>query len=174
MIRLFATVLATVVIAPGFCFAADEVPAKHSTVSIVFINPQSPRTMGGMNTGGMGTGGMGSAGMGGSLADSKPMTRVGSVFVPTDSLRPIRITIDGDFVGHALVGMVDINPVFILPQGLRKFTFTVEGFDPVATELTVLGTGSKQFLLVKLPSNPEPAKAAASNIDDSSVKPVDK
>ncbi|EMI55816.1 hypothetical protein RSSM_02740 [Rhodopirellula sallentina SM41] len=119
--------------------------------------------------GGGGTGGMG-GGIGGA---QKPMAQIGGAIVPVDSIRPIRISIDDDFVGHAMVGLRDIKPVFILPEGKHKLTFEIDGFNPVATDIKVLGTNSKQYLIVKLPTKvPETANPAVS-ADASTKQPID-
>lgn len=141
MNRLLTALLAIVSFAPVVCLADAPVPAGHSTVHIVFITAHAQKTMGG------------------SSGEQKPMARGGDAIVPADDIRPIRITIDGDFVGHAMVGIWDIKPVFVLPEGHRKFRFAIDGVDPIPAELTVLGTGSKQYLIVKLPSE----KSQASN-----------
>lgn len=151
MSRLLLTVVAAFAFTQSPCFANDAVPSGHSTVSIVFITSQPPT-------------------QGGGAIGSAPMARVGDMFVPTDSIRPIAITIDGDFVGHALVGHWDIKPVFVLPEGTRKFSFTVDGSEPINTELKVLGTGSMQYLIVKLPADGGTDVTAAASGDASSVQ----
>jgi hypothetical protein len=139
MNRLLTAFLAIVAFSPVACLADTPVPSGHSTVHILFISSHSQPMTGGLS------------------GDPKPMARIGDAIVPTDSIRPIRITIDGDFVGHAMVGMWDIKPVFVLPEGHRKFTFAIDGFDPIPADITVLGTGSKQYLIVRLPSEkPQP------------------
>ena len=116
---------------------------------------------------------MGGGGMGAMGGSKSPMVRVGDVMIPADGIHPIRISIDGDFVGHAMVGMWDIKPVFILPEGKHKLTFEIDGFDPVAADIKVLGTNSKQYLIVKLPSmKPESARPADS-ADASTIQPFD-
>jgi hypothetical protein len=160
MIRFLPACLALFAFAPIAGFADESVPTGHSTVHIVFMTPHSQSMMGG--------GGMGA--MGGSKS---PMVRVGDVMIPADGIHPIRISIDGDFVGHAMVGMWDIKPVFILPEGKHKLTFEIDGFDPVAADIKVLGTNSKQYLIVKLPSmKPESARPADS-ADASTIQPFD-
>ena len=72
-----------------------------------------------------------------------------------------------------MVGLWDIKPVFILPEGKHKLTFEIDGFDPVAADIKVLGTNSKQYLIVKLPTKkPETAKPAVS-ADASTNQPFD-
>lgn len=78
------------------------------------------------------------------------MASAGNVVVPFDSFTPVRIAIDGEFVGHALFGFNKVSPVFVLPSGQRKFSFTCDGFVSVNNEIRVLGTGSTQYLIVKL------------------------
>ncbi len=103
----------------------------HSTVSVVFVVP-SDQSMN-LNAGG-----------------ERAVALVGNVMLPVDSIRPISISIDDEFVGHALVGAYDVKPVFVLPSGAHEFSFTCEGFRPASTRLEVLGNGSQQFLIVKL------------------------
>lgn len=160
MIRFLPVCLALVAFTPAVGLADAPVPAGHSTVHIVFIAPHSHQSMGGGLMGGMN-------------GAQKPMARIGDAIVPIDGIRPIRISIDGDFVGHAMVGMWDIKPVFILPEGKHKLTFEIDGLDPVATDIKVLGTNSKQYLIVKLPTNkPDTAKSAVS-ADASTNQPLD-
>ncbi len=155
MNRFLHAFLAIVAYAPVASLADTPVPTGHSTVHIVFITSHSQQMMGGMG------------------GDPKPMARIGDVIVPAVSIRPIRITIDGDFVGHAMVGMQDIKPVFVLPEGHRKFTFAIDGFDPIPADITVLGTGSKQYLIVKLPSEKPQSKTTGVSADTSTVQPFD-
>ena len=157
MIRPVASCLALFMLAPIAVLADDSVPPGHSTVHVVFITSHDQQ-------------GMGMAAMGGAQT---PMARVGDAIVPVAEIRPIRITIDGDFVGHAMVGMWDVKPVFILPEGKHKLQFAIDGFDPVNTELKVLGTNSKQYLIVKLPSKKAEAKNPADSADASTIQPFD-
>ncbi len=101
------------------------------------------------------------------------MVRVGDMVSPADGIRPIRISIDGDFVGHALVGTMDIKPVFNLPEGKHKLTFEIEGFDPVTVDIKVLGTNSKQYLIVKLPTTKPKTSKSAVSADASTKQPFD-
>ena len=157
MIRLFAACLALFVFVPISVLADDSVPTGHSTVHIVFITSHVQQ-------------GMGMAAMGGAQT---PMVRVGDAIVPAADIRPIRITIDGDFVGHAMVGMWDIKPVFILPEGNHKLQFAIDGFDPVTTDIKVLGTNSKQYLVVKLPSKKVESAKSDVSADASTIQPFD-
>jgi hypothetical protein len=159
MIRFVPACLAILAFAPVASFADESVPTGHSTVHIVFITPHSHPMMGG--------GGMG--GMGGTQS---PMIRVGDIVGPVDSIHPIRISINGDFVGHAIVGVWDIKPVFILPEGKHKLTFEIDGIDPVAADIKVLGTNSKQYLVVKLPET-KPGTDKAVSADASTNQPFD-
>lgn len=158
MNRCLTALFAIAAFAPAVCHADAPVPSGHSTVHIVFISPHSQQMMGGMGGGGMG-------------GDQKPTARIGDAIVPVDGIRPIRITIDGDFVGHALVGMWGIKPVFVLPEGHRKFTFAIDGFDPIPADITVLGTGSKQYLIVKLPSEKTQSDTTDVSADPSTIQP---
>ena len=134
--------LVSMLLAPGVVLANQPVPPDHSTVHIVFIIPNSaPVQFDGTTT----------------------TARVGDVIVPIDSVRPISIKIDDEFVGHAMVGYQNVEPVFVLPSGVRKFTFACDGFKTTSAELKVLGTGSKQFLVVKL-STDSPAKEEKSGV----------
>lgn len=112
-------------------------------------------------------------GMGGMGGAQTPMVRVGDIMVPADDVKPIRISIDGDFVGHALVGTWDIKPVFVLPEGKHKLNFEIDGFDPVAADIKVLGTNSKQYLIVKLPSKEVEATNTAASADASTIQLFD-
>lgn len=156
MIRIFPACLALISLAPTAGLADNPIPAGHSTVHIAFIAPHSHQMMGG--------------GMGGSKS---PMVRVGDVLGPAEDIRPIRISIDGDFVGHAMVGIWDIKPVFVLPAGKHKFTFAIDGFDPVAADIKVLGTNSKQYLVVKLPSKNSKSKGSPVSADAATILPQD-
>ncbi len=152
-----ALAVALVVFAPAICTADNPVSVGHSTVHVVFIAPHSQEMFGGMK--GMGMGGR-----------QTPMARVGDIIVPADGIRPIRITIDGDFVGHALVGMSNVKPVFVLPKGHHKLTFAIDGVEPIPAEITALGGGSKQYLIVKLPTEKPQPEATDASVD-ATIKP---
>ncbi|MGB7327282.1 MAG: hypothetical protein WBD31_20570 [Rubripirellula sp.] len=112
------------------------VPADHSTVHIVFIAPvesYSPVT-----------------GRVGQNGKPVPMARAGNAIVPFDTLSPVSITINAKFSGHAMFGYSTVSPVFVLPSGNHKFDFQCDGYKPVTQSLHVLGTGSTQYLVVKL------------------------
>jgi hypothetical protein len=120
--------------------------AGHATVHIVFLVPietpaQSPQ-------------------------GSVPQAHVGDIVLPIQSIHPISISIDGEFVGHALTGFAGVKPVYVLPHGKHKFEFACEGFKSSKSELTLIGTGSKQYLIVKLEPN-----AAASPVKETSELP---
>jgi hypothetical protein len=138
MNRFLSACLALLAYAPFTSRADQAVPSGHSTVHVVFISPHSHLMMG--------------SGMGGVGGTQKAMVRVGDMVAPADGIHPVRISIDGDFVGHAMLGILDIKPVFVLPEGKHKLTFEIDGFDPVAADIKVLGTNSKQYLIVKLPT----------------------
>jgi hypothetical protein len=158
MFRLLPACLALFACTPTAGLADDLVQSRHSTVHIIFIASHSQQSQF------LGTG-MGAA--------QSPMMHVGNTIGPADGIRLIRITIDGDFVGHAMVGMFDVKPVFVLPEGKHKLTFAIDGFDPVTADLKVLGTNSTQYLVVKLPSEkPESKRSAVSN-DATSVRQSD-
>ena len=161
MIRVLSACLALLAFAPFTAVAYEPIPAGHSTVHIVFISPHAHSMVGG-------TGGMG--GVNGTQAT---MVRVGDMVAPADGVYPIRISLDGDFVGHAMVGIFDIKPVFILPEGKHKLIFETDGFDPVAAEIKVLGTNSKQYLIVKLPTKKSETDKSAVSADASTDQPFD-
>ena len=152
MIQRITLFVALAVIGTTLTYADSPVPPGHSTVSVVFISSHSPQAMGSQFNG------------------TTSMAHVGNVITPTETIRPIRITIDGDFVGHAMTGVYDVKPVFILPEGKRKFTFSIEGSEPVTSEIAVLGTGSKQFLIITLPADKKSAKSAAASVLDASTR----
>jgi hypothetical protein len=159
MIRLLSACLGLLAFAPIAALADEAVPAGHSTVHVVFISPHSHSAMGG--------------GMGGIGGTQPTMVRVGDVVVPNDAVRPIRISIDGEFVGHAMVGSWDIKPVFNLPEGKHKLKFELDGFDPVAADIKVLGTNSKQYLIVELPTKKSETVKSAVSADASTDQPFD-
>lgn len=153
MNHFLSAFIAFVAFIPATAFGDAPLPSGHSTVHIVFVTPLPQQMAGGF------------------MGDGKPRARIGDLIVPADAIQPIRITIDGDFVGHAMVGMQDIKPIFVLPQGSRKFTFTIDGFAPIEAGITVLGTGSKQYLIVNLPSEQKPVEAAGDAVDASTTQP---
>jgi hypothetical protein len=120
--------------------------AGHATVHIVFLVPLENSTQ--------------------TLQGSVPQAHVGDIVLPMQSIRPISISIDGEFVGHALTELWRIKPVYVLPHGKHKFEFACEGFKSSKSELTVIGTGSTQYLIVKLEPN-----AAASPAKETSEQP---
>ena len=138
MQRTFLAV--ALLITPTSLFADQPVPPDHSTVHIVFIVPNATAAQ---------------------IDGNTPMARVGDLIVPTDSIRPISIEIDDEFVGHAMAGFGKVEPVFILQSGVRSFTFSCDGFKTTSAKLKVLGTGSKQYLIVKLVADSGGASDAA-------------
>ncbi|WP_197203998.1 hypothetical protein [Crateriforma conspicua] len=68
--------------------------------------------------------------------------------------------------------MWDVNPVFVLPEGNHKLQFELDGFDPVSTDIRVLGTKSKQYLLVNLPTDNPKRKRSASSADAPTEHPL--
>lgn len=112
-------------------FASFALAEDHSTVNVVFVVPSDPS----MNL---------------NVAGERAVAMVGNVMLPVDSIRPISISIDDEFVSHALVGAYGVKPVFVLPSGSHEFSFTCEGFRPTSARLEVLGNGSEQFLIVKM------------------------
>lgn len=112
-----------------FAFADESVTKDHATVHVVFVVPYETPDASGMN---------------GSRAI------VGDLALPIAAINPISISIDGEFVGHSMTGSTNVKPVFVLPHGKHKFEFSSDAFKPAKIELTVIGTGSKQYLIVKL------------------------
>lgn len=157
MNRILCACVAWCASLPAAVLADDSGQPGHSTVHVVFITSHSQQMFAG-------------GGMGG-IDIQQPMVRVGDVVVPASGVRLIKISIDGDFVGHAMVGTWDIKPVFVLAEGNRKFTFTIDGFEPVTSEIKVLGTNSTQYLIVKLPSEKLEAKSTGVLGDASTVQP---
>lgn len=62
----------------------------------------------------------------------------------------LRIHIDGEFVGHALLRHVDVNPTLKLSSGHHAFRIECNGYKPFESKLNVLGNGSTQWLVLKL------------------------
>ena len=83
---------------------------------------------------------------GGMEGAQQPMATVNNAIVPEDHIRPIHISIDGDFVGHAMVSVFDIK---------------------------VLGTNSKQYLIVKLPTKKSETGKSAVSTDTPTNQPSD-
>ncbi|MEI6541337.1 MAG: hypothetical protein WCO86_17690 [Planctomycetota bacterium] len=153
----FAAVLA---IAPMAGLADERAPAGTSVVHVVFITsrdwPMGTEArdwpMGAEAHDSLMPMGMEAMDPSGAMPQKQAvMAGAGHIVDPTESLRPIRVSIDGDFVGHALVGILNIDPEFNLPAGKHKFTFEFDGGDPVAAEIRVLAN-SRQYLVIKLPS----------------------
>lgn len=113
----------------NFAFGDQTVPTDHSSVHIVFVVPNAPAN--GFNR-------------------NVPQTRIGNLVVPVDSIRPISIQIDKEFVGHAMVGYSDIKPVFVLPIGTHEFQFACDGYKSSSVKLKVVGNGSTQYLIVRM------------------------
>lgn len=101
-----------------FACADAPVPNDHSTVQILFVVPFETPDMGGMG------------GIGGDGATTKivPRAVAGDLVLPIDSIHPISISIDGEFVGHSMHGTHGTKPVFVLPSGQHKFEFTCDIF----------------------------------------------
>lgn len=135
--RLFQLLLALTLLMTATATRAEEAgSADHSSVHVVFIIPHA---------------------IGPRLDSNAPAARVGDLIVPVELIRPIAVTIDGEFVGHAMVGYQDVKPVFVLPRGAHEFRFTIDGYKASTMKLTALGSGSKQYLVVKMePNSPNP------------------
>lgn len=125
---------------PAYLFADQAIPPHHSTVHIVFAVPTETAPV---------------------MDGTTPLAKVRGLVAPIDSIRPISIEIDGEFVGHALIGFQTVEPVFVLPSGNHKFTFSCDGYKKTAAELKVLGTGSTQYLIVKLAADSPTAERNA-------------
>jgi hypothetical protein len=109
--------------------AEQPIPVDHSSVHLVFVmRHEAPPKPG----------------------DPAATARVGNMLVPTHSIRPVSIKIDDEFVGHAMTGYTSVQPVYVLQSGTYRFEFSCDGFQAVSTNLKVVGTGSKQFLVVKM------------------------
>lgn len=135
LLKMLTVVIPSLV--PTFAYADAPVPNNHSTVQIVFVVPFETPSLGGM-------------GEGGAIAKAVPRAVVGDMVLPIDSIHPISISIDGEFVGHSMHGTHGTKPVFVLPSGQHKFEFTCDIFNTAKVDLKVIGTGSKQYLIVKL------------------------
>ena len=153
----FAAVLA---IAPMAGLADERAPAGTSVVHVVFITPRDwpmgtearDWPMGAEAHDSLMPMGMEAMDPSGAMPQKQAvMAGAGHIVDPTESLRPIRVSIDGDFVGHALVGILNIDPEFNLPAGKHKFSFEFDGCDPIAAEIKVLAN-SRQYLVIKLPA----------------------
>ena len=89
-------------------------------------------------------------------ARKKEMAHLGDIVLPTSEIRPASIYIDGEFVGNALSGYVDVKPSFRLPAGTHDFRIECDGCRTFESKLKVLGSGSEQWLVVTM--RPEKAK----------------
>ncbi|EMI47413.1 hypothetical protein [Rhodopirellula sp. SWK7] len=130
MVRVLTTLIALLLlITPAYAQTA-HVPENHSTVHIVFAaSTMKPRVADGTTANAI----------------------IKNMILPLESIRPVAIHIDDQFVGNALFGHEKVSPIFVLPKGPHKFTFACDGYKTAKTELHVLGTGSTQYLIVKLP-----------------------
>lgn len=59
----------------------------------------------------------------------------------------------------------------MIAQRNRKFPSAIDGFDPVAADITVLGTNSKQVLIDTLASEKLDSKNTGTRPDASTVEP---
>ena len=134
-------IVLVITLVPVLGLADTPVPNDHSTVHIMFVVPYEAPDASGMG-GGMFKGN----------GQTKPVPRavVGDTVLPIDSIHPISISIDGEFVGHSMSGTNSVKPVFVLPSGQHKFEFSCDIFKTTKADLKVVGTGSKQYLIVKL------------------------
>jgi hypothetical protein len=103
----------------------------------------------------------------GSQPTAVPRAIVGDLLLPIQSIQPISISINGEFVGHAMPGTSSISPVFVLPIGQHKFEFSSDVFGTKKVDLRVIGTGSKQYLIVKL--LPKTSSATTNQSTDNST-----
>ena len=128
-------------------------PTDHSIVNIVFVAPISAANQ-----------------MLGGMGGQAPTARVGDFVVPIDQIAPISISIDNEFVGHAMVGFANITPTFVLESGTHEFSFSCEGYKSVSQKLKVIGTGSKQYLLIQMQK--ESSHDQANDANGHSSKPA--
>ncbi|SMP62362.1 hypothetical protein SAMN06265222_107301 [Neorhodopirellula lusitana] len=135
---------------------AEAAQLNCSEVHIVFIVPFD-HSMGGMRN---------------VDKNGKPvqMASTGQIVMPFESFRPVSISIDDEFVGHALFGHDKVSPVFNLSSGTRNFLFECEGYRSVKQTLRVIGAGSQQYLIVKFFPISD-AKQGMSSDEGSSVQP---
>jgi hypothetical protein len=147
---------------PVLAIANGSIPKDHSTVHIIFVVPHNIPVFGGMGGGGAGGGGMFAVEDDVTKTKVTPSASVGGLaLLPVDEINPISISIDGEFVGHSMTGGVDIKPVFVLPSGLHKFEFSSDEYETKKVELRVIGSGSSQYLIVKLlPPSAKPQTSA--------------
>lgn len=143
MSRLCLAAMFMVFVTASTSTAADTVRHgdDHSTVKLFFVN--IPFTVSKNSTG------------------AKEMAHVGEMVLPTSEIRPASIYIDGDFVGNALSGYVDVKPSFKLPSGSHDFRVECDGCKAFESKLKVLGAGSQQWLVVTLRPAQDKAVAAA-------------
>ena len=162
MQRTSITLAFVLLLTPAAARAEPPMPADHSTVHIVFVLPNNTPPQFDLNA---------------------PSARVGDIIIPVELVRPISISIDGDFVGHAMVGLHDVKPLFALPRGRHEFKFTCDGYESASIGVKVLGSGSKQYLVVKMkpelpskndtPANNPPASPATKSTRQSPGLPDD-
>lgn len=164
---------------PVLAIANGSVPNDHSTVNIIFVVPYKIPVFEGMGGGGMGGGQAGGGGMF-AVEDDVTKTKVtpsasvgGLALLPVDEINPISISIDGEFVGHSMTGGVNIKPVFVLPSGLHKFEFSSDEYETKKVELRVIGTGSTQYLIVKLlpPSSKNTENSSQQGLENTPAVP---
>ncbi len=142
---------------------APVVAEGHSTVKIVFAYEQKIVATGLM--GGMGGGGMGGIGAGASPANPAPekRLRVGDSLIPPSALQEVKITINDQSVGSALLGMYGDTPSFVLKEGKYRFQFTSKDFGAVTQTIHIVGTGSRQIMFVRLKKSGKEEPNTATN-----------
>jgi len=142
MIRTCVAAILIVIATTSSSIAADAAPTSddRSTVKLFFVN--IPITVDANPNA------------------AKEMAHVGDMVLPTSEVRPASIYIDGDFVGNALSGYVDVKPSFRLPPGTHDFRVECDGCATFESKLQVLGNGSEQWLVVTFRPTPKKVIAA--------------
>lgn len=120
--------------AAGNTFAETTAPPNHSTVKILFVRPVPSVPI---------------AHIGG----GEEQLVVGGMAIPKDQFHPVSVSIDDEFVGNAIFGFGSTTPTFVLESGTYEFSFRCDGFKPLTKKLKVIGSGSTQYLLVRMHEN---------------------
>ena len=137
-------VAAVVTLYAQAAFADSPIPADHSTVHLIFITPYEQSTA-----------------FGGFADETTEKVLIGDMVRANEPIRPVSITIDGEFSGHALPGFQLFSPTYVMPSGKHSFVFSCSGIKEVKADLQVVGSGSEQYLIVNLlPETPTPIEAS--------------
>ena len=142
MSKLWLATIIMAVTTASTLTAADTTPPDNdrSTVKLFFVNIPIPSPT--------------------EPIGNKEMAHVGDLVLPTSDVRPASIYIDGDFVGNALSGYVDVKPSFRLPPGMHDFRVECAGCKTFQSKLKVLGYGSEQWLVITLRPGQKKGNAA--------------